>query len=47
VRTALHQASLGSAAIENEIDGIDEGGSLQIPVNAEQFAAFYQKAPAG
>jgi hypothetical protein len=47
VRTALHQASVGSAAIESEIDGLDEGGSLQIPVNAERFAAFYQKAPAG
>jgi hypothetical protein len=47
VRTALHQASVGTAAIENEIDGLDEGGSLQIPVNDEQFAAFYRKAPAG
>jgi hypothetical protein len=44
VRTALHQASVGTAAIENEIDGLDEGGSLQIPVNAEQFTAFYQKS---
>jgi hypothetical protein len=33
-------------AIEDEIDGLDEGGSLQIPVNAEQFTAFYRKAPA-
>jgi hypothetical protein len=46
VRTALHQASVETAAIEDEIDGLDEGGSLQIPVNAEQFAAFYRKAPA-
>jgi hypothetical protein len=45
VRTASHQASVGTAAIEDEIDGLDEGGSLQIPVNAEQFAAFYRKAP--
>ena len=45
VRTALHQASVGTAAIEDAIDGLDEGGSLQIPVNAEQFAAFYRKAP--
>ena len=45
VRTALHQASVGTMAIEDEIDGLDEGGSLQIPVNAEQFAAFYRKAP--
>jgi hypothetical protein len=44
VRTALHQASVGTAAIEDEIDGLDEGGSLQIPVNAEQFATFYRKA---
>jgi hypothetical protein len=47
VRTALHQASVGTAAIEDEIDGLDEGGSLQIPVNDEQFTAFYRKAPAG
>ena len=45
VRRALHQASVGTAAVENEIDGLDEGGSLQIPVNAEQFTAFYRKAP--
>jgi hypothetical protein len=43
VRTALHQASVGSVAIEDEIDGLDEGASLRIPVNAEQFAAFYRK----
>jgi hypothetical protein len=43
VRTALHQASVGTKAIEDEIDGLDEGGSLQLPVNAEQFAAFYRK----
>jgi hypothetical protein len=47
VRRALHQASVGTAAIEDEIDGLDEGGSLQIPVNDEQYAAFYRKAPAG
>jgi hypothetical protein len=46
VRTALHQASVATNAIEDEIDGLDEGGSLQIPVNAEQFTAFYRKAPA-
>jgi hypothetical protein len=44
VRTALHQAAVGTAAIEDEIDGLDKGGSLQIPVNAEQFAAFYRRA---
>jgi hypothetical protein len=46
VRTALHQASVATDAIEDEIDGLDEGGSLQIPVNAKQFTAFYRKAPA-
>jgi hypothetical protein len=45
VRTALHQASVATAAIEDGIDSLDEGGSLQIPVNAEQFTAFYRKAP--
>jgi hypothetical protein len=35
-----------TAAIEDEIDGLDEGGSLQMPVNVEQFADFYRKAPA-
>jgi hypothetical protein len=45
VRTALHQASVGTTAIEDKIDDLDEGGSLQIPVNAEQFTAFYRKAP--
>jgi hypothetical protein len=35
VRTALHQASVGTTAIEDEIDGLDEGGWLQIRVNAE------------
>ena len=44
VRTALHQAAVGTADIEDEIDGLDEGGSLHIPVKAEQFAAFYRKA---
>jgi len=46
VRTALHQASVGTTAIEDKIDDLDEGGSLQIPVSAEQFTAFYRKAPA-
>ena len=46
VRTALHPASVGTTAIEDEINGLDEGGSLQIPVNAEQFTAFYRKAAA-
>ena len=46
VRTALHQASVPTAAIEDEIDNLDEGGSLEVLVNAEQFAAFYRKAPA-
>jgi hypothetical protein len=32
VRTALHQASVGTTAIEDKIDDLDEGGSLQIPV---------------
>jgi hypothetical protein len=45
VRTALHQASVATAAIEDEIDSLDEGGSLQIPVSAEQFTAFYRQAP--
>ena len=45
VRTALRQASVGTAAIEDEIDDLDEGGSLQIPVDVEQFAAFYRIAP--
>jgi hypothetical protein len=44
VRTALHQASVPTVAIEDEIDSLDEGGSLQIPVSAEQFTAFYRKA---
>jgi hypothetical protein len=46
VRTALHQASVATDAIEDEIDGLDEGGSFQIPITAEQFTAFYRKAPA-
>jgi hypothetical protein len=45
VRTALRQASVATAAIEDEIDSLDEGGSLQIPVSDEQFTAFYRKAP--
>jgi hypothetical protein len=44
VRTALHQALVATAAIENEIDSLDEGSSLQVPVSAEQFTAFYRKA---
>jgi hypothetical protein len=47
VRTALHQASVATAAVEDEIDGLDEGGSLQIRVNDEQFRAFYRIAPPG
>lgn len=47
VRTALHQASVATAAVEDEIDGLDEGGLFQIRVNDEQFRAFYRKAPAG
>jgi hypothetical protein len=37
---------VANAAVEDQIDGLDEGGSLQIRLNDEQFTAFYRKAPA-
>jgi hypothetical protein len=36
----------GIGVIGGEIDGLYEGGSPQIPVNAEQSAAFYRKVQA-
>jgi hypothetical protein len=41
VRIALRQAEISTGSIESEIDALDDGRLLVIPVTNMQYSAFY------